>query len=174
MTPKDEKNGHFFLDFEPPSASSLPFHFLTQISPRYFLLAAFSPSCPSISACILTCTGTPLILHALKSCRSSRLWNPKTAKWSFYCLAPSDGFSRQATPSFFFLFSYYHNLVYICVCMCASEHRWKCTWRTDVAVDNHSPALFQLIHLDRVSQSSPELPNIASFHNQLGLRISCL
>lgn len=56
----------FFLDFEPPSASSLPFHFLTQISPRYFLLAAFSPSCPPISACVLTCTGTPLILHALK------------------------------------------------------------------------------------------------------------
>lgn len=62
---------------------------------------------------------------------------------------------------------YWGHTCVVCGVWCA------CTWRPEVGIGSHPLSLFHLTPHHRVSQSNPELVNMASLASPLSLGISC-
>ena len=62
--------------------------------------------------------------------------------------------------------------MHVCVCVCRGY--CTCMWRPRADVGSHPPSHFHLIHRGRVSQSNPELTDMASLAGQFALEMPCL
>lgn len=139
-------------------------------SPQVFLsiLLAQISSMLSSSRCPILPVAHPFLLRSPQlHCRGTEsacikaTWvfqvvTSKDSKVALPCLAPLNDFSNKPHPLLPFL------LVLPRMLACVDTGGWQCTRRAEVEVGSHPPALFQLTHLDRVSQSSPELPGAVS------------
>lgn len=73
--------------------------------------------------------------------------------------------------SFFLQVCGMHVYMRACVCVLITADLYTCVWRNKVDTENCSELVFHFPYQVRVSQSNPELPDMASVTTQLVLQI---